>query len=76
MRIYLYIAQIILGVALTAVILIQTHNSAAGSLFGGTDSAIYRTRRGVERTLFIITIALSVVFFLIVILSAIVSVPS
>ncbi len=72
-QVYLYIIQIILGVALTAVILLQVRSSSAGSIFGGSDSTIYRTRRGVERTLFIVTIALSILFFLVVIVSAIIA---
>ena len=71
MSTYLNIAQIILGVALTAIILLQTRSSSsAGSLFGGSDTTVHRTRRGVERTLFIVTIALSVVFFVVVLISA------
>ncbi len=73
---YLYIVQIILGVALTAVILIQTHRSDVGSVFGGSGTVVQRTRRGVERTLFIMTIVLSLLFFIIVIISAIVVNPA
>jgi preprotein translocase subunit SecG len=72
MSVYLNIVQIILGAALTAIILMQTRNSDIGSVFGGGDTTIHRTRRGVERTLFIVTIVLSVLFFLIVIISSMV----
>ena len=70
---YLNIAQIILGVALTVVILLQTRSSGVGSVFGGSTSAIYHTRRGVERTLFIVTIVLSILFFIIAIINAVVA---
>jgi preprotein translocase subunit SecG len=70
---YLNIAQIILGVALIAVILLQTRSSSLGSVFGGQETSIHRTRRGVERTLFTITIVLSVFFFVIAIINAIVA---
>jgi len=73
MEVYLNIAQIIIGVALTAVILLQTKSSGLGGVFGGTESAIYRTRRGVERTIFNITIGLSIAFFIITILNVIVT---
>jgi len=50
----------IISIALTAVILIQGQSSSGlGSVFGGTD--IYRTRRGMEKTLFTITFVLAAV---------------
>lgn len=63
---YLHIAMIILSVALVAAILLQTRGGGLGSLFGG-DSAPgqYKTRRGLERTLFHVTIGLSIAFFII-----------
>lgn len=73
MEVYLNIAQIIVSVALVAVILLQTKGGGMGSVFGGTDSAVYRTRRGVERTIFNITIGLSIAFFAITILNVIVT---
>ncbi len=73
MGVYLNIVQIILAVALTAVILMQTGKGGAGSVFGGVDSAVQHTRRGVERTLFIVTIVLAVAFFLIALINALVT---
>jgi len=73
MDVYLNIAQIIISVALIAVILLQIKSSGLGEIFGGTETAIYKTRRGVERTLFNITIGLSIAFFLITILNVIVT---
>jgi len=64
MEVYLNIVQIIISVALVAVILLQVRSGGLGGVFGGTDTAVYKTRRGVERTIFNITIALAVVFFL------------
>ena len=72
---YFSVAQIILGVALIAIILLQVRNSGAASVFGGQDTSIYRTRRGVERTLFIATIALSVIFFVIALFNAVIVSP-
>lgn len=71
MQLYLNIVQIIIGVVLIAVILLQTRGGGLSGVFGGSDTSIYRTRRGVERTLFHLTIGLSVVFFIITILSVI-----
>ena len=72
MDIYLNIAQIIISIALTAAVLLQIKSSGMGGIFGGSESAVYRTRRGVERTLFNITIGLSIAFFVITILNAII----
>lgn len=65
MQLYLDIAQIIISVALVGIILLQSRRGdLGGSVFGGTSSAIYQKRRGLERTIFQITVALAVVFFL------------
>lgn len=60
---YLMIATIIVAVTLTGVVLLQGQNSGLGSAFGG-DSGIYRTRRGVEKTLFNMTVILASIFLL------------
>jgi len=60
---YLNLAQIIVAIALTVLIMLQTKGAALGSVFGRSDSAVYKTRRGVEKTVFNATIGLSVVFF-------------
>ncbi len=63
MSTYLNLAQIIVAIALTVLIMLQTKGAALGSVFGRSDSAVYKTRRGVEKTVFNATIGLSVVFF-------------
>ena len=68
MATYLDLAQIVIAVALTAVIMLQTKGAALGGVFGRSDSAVYKTRRGVEKTIFNVTIGLSVVFFVMAIL--------
>ena len=73
MEVYLNVAQIIISIALVAVILLQTKTGGLGGMFGGTETAVYRTRRGVERTVFNITIGLSIAFFAITILNVIVT---
>ncbi len=70
MGLYLNIAQIIISAALVIVILMQTKSSGGlGGIFGG-DGSVFRTRRGVERTLFNFTIVLSVAFLVVSLLSA------
>ena len=57
MQIYLNIAQIVLAVALILVILLQVRGGGLGGIFGQADT-VFRTKRGVERTLFQFTIIL------------------
>jgi len=59
---YLYIIQIIISATLIAAVLLQTKGSALGSIFGG-QGAVYTSRRGVEKTIFNITVGLAVAFF-------------
>ena len=59
---YLYIIQIIVSVALVAAVLLQTKGAGLGGIFGG-QGAVYTSRRGVEKTLFNVTIGLGVAFF-------------
>jgi len=58
----LFVIQVILSAALIALVLLQT-KGGLGGLFGGEGSVFHR-RRGVEKTLFSVTIVLSAVFFL------------
>ncbi len=57
---YLMVAQILVAIALIAVILVQVHGGGLGGIFGQADT-VYRTRRGVEKSLLRFTIALVVV---------------
>lgn len=69
---YIQVIQIIISIALIAVILAQARGQGGlGGIFGG-DSTVYRTRRGVEKTLFNVTIGLAVTFFVISIISVLV----
>jgi preprotein translocase subunit SecG len=65
---YLYIAQIIVAVALILVSLLQVKGGGLGGIFGQADT-VYRTKRGVEKTLFQFTIALVVIFVVLSIVS-------
>ncbi len=59
---YLNIAQIAVAALLTTAILLQSRGTGLGSTFGG-EGNIYRTKRGIEKTLFHSTIVFSVLFF-------------
>ena len=62
----LQIIQVILSIALIIVIILQARGQGLGSLFGGGDTGmgITKTRRGLERTLFQITIVLAALFLI------------
>ncbi len=62
---YIDIAQILVAIVLTVVILLQAKGSGIGTALGGGTSGSFRTRRGVEKTLFQLTIVLAVVFLII-----------
>jgi len=57
---YLLVAQILVSIALIAAVLFQLRGGGIGGIFGQADS-VYRTRRGIESTLFRLTIVLIVV---------------
>ncbi len=63
MKDYLSIAQIILGVVLIIVIVLQSKEAGLGGLTGGDAGGVFRARRGVEKALFNGTIILSILFF-------------
>lgn len=66
---YIQIVQIILGVALTVAILLQARGAGLGSVFGGTGT-VFKTRRGIDRLLFRITIVFAILFCLVSVLGA------
>ncbi len=67
---YFSIALIITSIALVASIILQSKGVGLGGLTGGGDAGgVYTKRRGVEKILFWITIGLSVVFFILTLLT-------
>jgi preprotein translocase subunit SecG len=68
MRFYLNVSQIVLSVTLIAVVLFQVRGGGLGGIFG-QPSTVYRTRRGVEKLLFQLTIVLVVAFLVISVLT-------
>ncbi len=68
METYLYVAQIVVAVALIMIVLLQVRGGGLGGIFGQADT-VYRTKRGVEKTLFQLTIALVIIFIILSILS-------
>jgi len=68
MQTYFNVAQIVVSVVLIGVLLLQVRGGGLGGIFGQPDST-FRTRRGVERTLFQFTIALVVLFVVLAVVS-------
>jgi preprotein translocase subunit SecG len=56
------IIQIILAIAIVALILLQERSSGMSGLFGGGEGGFYQARRGMEKTFFIATIILAILF--------------
>lgn len=59
----LSIAMIIVSVSLVVSIVVQSKGAGLGGLTGGDTGGVFSARRGIEKTLFRITILLSVIFF-------------
>lgn len=65
----LQIAQIVIAIAVASSILLQARGTGLSSTFGG-ESTAYRSRRGIERTLFRLTVVLVAVFIIISLIGA------
>ncbi len=63
------IIQIIISITVVGILLIQMKGEGLGGIFGG-DSSVYHQRRGLEATLFNITIVLSAIFLVFSLFSA------
>ena len=72
MDVYIDIALIITSIALIASVVLQSKGAGLGGLTGGDTGGIFAARRGIEKVLFRVTIVLSVLFFILAILSVVV----
>jgi len=63
------ISLVIVSVALILSVILQSKGAGLGGLTGADTGGIFTARRGVEKTLFYVTIILSVLFFILAILS-------
>ena len=73
MEIYLDIALIIISIALIASVILQSKGAGLGGLTGGDSGGIFTARRGIEKTLFRITIGHSIIFVILSIATVIVT---
>ena len=69
----LNVAIIIVSVALIASVLLQSKGVGLGGLAGGDSGGVYTQRRGIEKVMFYITIALSAVFLMLALISVLIS---
>lgn len=70
MSAYLNVALIIISVAMMLVILIQSKSSSFSGSYS-TDASVFRTRRGLEKTLFQLALVLAGAFVLLSILNVV-----
>lgn len=64
METYLDIALIITSIALILSVILQSKGAGLGGLTGSDTGSIFTARRGIEKTLFRVTIGLSILFFI------------
>ncbi|HEX9035846.1 MAG TPA: preprotein translocase subunit SecG [Ktedonobacterales bacterium] len=74
-RQYFQIVQIIISVALMIAILLQARGAGLGSVFGGTGT-VFKTRRGIDRLLFWLTVGFAVAFCLVSLFVAAIPTPA
>jgi len=70
---FINIALIITSVALIISVILQSKGAGLGGLTGSDTGGVYTARRGIERTLFWVTVVLSGLFFLLAIVSLVIS---
>ncbi len=73
MELYLDIALIITSIALIASVILQSKGAGLGGLTGAESGGFFTARRGIEKTLFWVTVGLSILFFLLAIATVIVT---
>ena len=66
---YLDIALIITSIALIASVILQSKGVGLGGLTGTDTGGVFTARRGIEKTLFWVTIGLSAIFFILTLIT-------
>ncbi len=69
MSTFIDIGLIITSIALIASVILQSKGAGLGNLTGTDTGTVFTARRGIEKTLFRVTIALSILFFSLAILA-------
>ncbi len=73
MKDFLNVGLIITSVALIISVILQSKGAGLGGLTGADTGSVFTARRGIEKTLFWVTIALSILFFALVIIELFIS---
>jgi preprotein translocase subunit SecG len=68
---YLDIALIITSIALIASVILQSKGVGLGGLTGADTGGVFTARRGIEKTLFWVTIILSAIFFILTLITVV-----
>ncbi len=69
MKTFLYSIELLVAIILIALLVVQARGGGLGGIFGGWGTPTYRSRRGIERTLFRLTIILAALFVVIAIVT-------
>jgi preprotein translocase subunit SecG len=69
METFLDISLIIVSIALIAAVVVQSKGAGLGGLTGQDAGGMFSARRGIEKTLFRVTIIFSFIFFILIIAS-------
>jgi preprotein translocase subunit SecG len=70
---YFDIALIIISIALVVSVILQNKGVGLGGLTGGDTGGVFTARRGIEKTLFYITIGLAILFFVLTLVTVVLS---
>jgi preprotein translocase subunit SecG len=62
-EVFFNVALIITSIALIASVILQSKGAGLGGLTGADTGGIFTARRGIEKILFWVTVALSILFF-------------
>lgn len=73
MEVYINIALIITSIALIASVILQSKGAGLGGLTGADTGGIFAARRGIEKVLFRVTVVLSIMFFILAIISVVIA---
>lgn len=71
MEIYLDLALILTSIFLVVSVILQSKGAGLGGFTGGDTGGVFTARRGIEKVLFKVTIGLSVLFFVLAIVTTI-----
>ncbi|HVP20455.1 MAG TPA: preprotein translocase subunit SecG [Anaerolineaceae bacterium] len=70
---YFDIALIVTAIALIISVILQNKGVGLGGLTGNDSGGVFTQRRGIEKTLFYVTIGLAVLFFILVFVTVLLS---